>query len=522
MNNSIYYGDFMAKTQNQLLAEALSVAKESAIGNVVHSKNLKPQAQTLLIKNGYLKTIIKGWYLLDADVAAHKAGESALWYESIWSFIGQYLSYRFGDNYWLSSQASLDIHTESNSMPAQIVVFVSAEAGTEDITKLPNNMSLLITRSKTKPEELIEYHGVKVHPLEQAIANSVPSSFKNNPISMQVALRSANFDKLTDALLRSKNMASAGRIIGAYDVLKMRAESKKLETIIRGVFGSVKIENPFEIPPHILGAERKEAASAGRIRIMWQQMRQSVIEVFDKCAPEFDFYTRPLDETLEMINEIYVRDAYNSLSIEGYKVTPELIERVSKGSWSPETIEQDRDSRNALAARGYYDAFNNIKESLAAAHNNEDINYLIDVGITQWYTSLFKPCVTSGLISDLDLAGYRKGPIYIRGSMHVPPASEGVMDCMSALKQCIDEESSFVVKAILGHLFFGYIHPFFDGNGRTARFLMNFLFIIGGYNWVVIKQETKDSYLAALESASVEKNIIPFAEFIIDTTKGTS
>ena len=124
-------------------------------------------------------------------------------------------------------------------------------------------------------------------------------------------------------------------------------------------------------------------------------MRQQIIEGFDKYVPEFDFYSRPLKETLSMINELYVHDAYNSLSIEGYKVTPELIERVSKGDWSPETIEQDNEVKNTLAARGYYDAFNNVTESITEAHNKEDLNYLIDVGITQWYTSLFKPCVTA-------------------------------------------------------------------------------------------------------------------------------
>jgi len=99
----------------------------------------------------------------------------------------------------------------------------------------------------------------------------------------------------------------------------------------------------------------------------------------------------------------------------------------------------------------------------------------------------------------------------------VPPASEQLMDCMTALKECIIKEESFAVKAILGHLFMGYIHPFPDGNGRTARFLMNFLFIVGGYRWVVIKQETRARYLETLESASVGKDIVPFVEFILET-----
>ncbi|MFK5985428.1 MAG: Fic family protein, partial [Pseudomonadota bacterium] len=464
---------------------------------------------------GYLKKIIKGWYLFDGDLSAQKAGESALWYESIWSFISQYLSYRFGDNYWLSSEASLDLHTSNNSMPAQIVVFV--KNGTENFTRLPNNSSLLITQSKTKPEELVKHKGIQVYPLEMAIVKSTPTSFRKNPVSMQVALTNANFEKVVEALLESKNAASAGRLIGAYKTLGMRVESKKLETIMMGIFGKIKISNPFVVAPIILANEKKEAPSAKRIRIMWQEMREDIINGFEHYQPDFNFLSRPLEQTLAMINELYIHDAYNSLSIEGYIVTPELIQQVSTGKCSPDTLEQDNNAKNALAVRGYYDAFNSVKESLIQAYNKEDINYLIDIGITQWYSSLFKPCVAAGLVSEMDFSGYRKGSIYIRKSRHVPPASEQLMDCMTALKESISEEQSFIVKAILGHLFFGYIHPFFDGNGRTARFLMNFLFIIGGFKWVVIKQETRDLYLDALEAASVDKNIKPFAEFIFNT-----
>jgi len=509
----------MAKTVNQLLAEALSDVAESAIGNIVHSKNIKAKQQALLVKRGYLKKIIKGWYLFDADLSAQKAGDSALWYESMWSFIGQYLFYRFNDDYWLSPEASLNIHTDNNSMPRQMVVFV--KGGTEIITKLPNDMSIMVTRSKAKPDGLVEYRGVNVYSLETALVNSAPIYYKNNQVSIQLALKNADFDKLAEALLRSKNISSAGRIIGAYAALEMRAESKKLEVIMTGVFENVKIKNPFVDAPVILAEKRKEAASASRIRIMWQQMRQVILERFDKINPEFNFLSKPIEETLSMINEIYVNDAYNSLSIEGYKVTPELIKRVSSGNWSPETIEQDKTAKDTLAARGYYDAFNAVKESIAEAHKKEDINYLVDVGITAWSTALFTPCVAAGIISEMNLVGYRKGPIYIRGSRHVPPASEQLMDCMTALKECIAEEESFAVKAVLGHLFFGYVHPFFDGNGRTARFLMNFLFIIGGYKWVVIKLETREEYLAALESASVGKDITQFADFILDTIKNS-
>lgn len=501
----------MAKTINERLAEALNVVSEYAIDNIIHSKNIKPVQQALLVKHGYLKRIIKGWYLLNADISSQKTGDSALWYESVWAFLGQYLSYRFGDNYWLSAEASLDILTENNSMPTQIVVFV--KNGTEIITKLPNNMSLLVTNSKAKPEGLIKYRGINIYSLEMALSKSVPMSFQKYPLSMQIALNYANLDKVAESLLHTKNAASAGRLVGAYKSIGKRAESRKLQVMMEGVFEKIKIVDPFTVSPVALDKDKKEAPGASRVRILWQTMREDVIDNFSDNEVS-DFYSKPLNETLDAINEIYIHDAYNSLSIEGYQVTPELIKKVSCGEWSPDTIEQDRDAKNALAARGYYDAFNQVKTSLTEAYNKEELSYLIDVGLTQWYTSLFKPCVTAGIISEVDLAGFRKGSIYIRGSQHVPPASEQLMDCMVALQECIVSEESFAVKAILGHLFLGYIHPYPDGNGRTARFLMNFLFVLGGYDWLVIKQENREGYLAALESASVNKNIKPFVDFI--------
>jgi len=51
----------MAKTENQLLAEALTQVRKSAIGNIIHSKSINEKQQTLLIKQTYLKRIIKGY-----------------------------------------------------------------------------------------------------------------------------------------------------------------------------------------------------------------------------------------------------------------------------------------------------------------------------------------------------------------------------------------------------------------------------------------------------------------------------
>jgi Fic family protein len=70
------------------------------------------------------------------------------------------------------------------------------------------------------------------------------------------------------------------------------------------------------------------------------------------------------------------------------------------------------------------------------------------------------------------------------------------------------------VRAVLGHFIFVFIHPYADGNGRLARFLMNLMLGSGGYYWAILRVESRAGYMRALESASVEGNIVPFAEFV--------
>ncbi len=106
--------------------------------------------------------------------------------------------------------------------------------------------------------------------------------------------------------------------------------------------------------------------------------------------------------------------------------------------------------------------------------------------------------------------------MFLRGSRHVPPRWEAVRDAMSALFDLLEEESAPSVRAVLGHWLFGYIHPYPDGNGRMARFLINAMLASGGYPWTVIRVEDRDAYLAALESTSIDLDIRPFAKFVAD------
>jgi Fic family protein len=243
---------------------------------------------------------------------------------------------------------------------------------------------------------------------------------------------------------------------------------------------------------------------------MWKAMRNDVADVL---PPPPGMLENPL-EYLHRIDEIYVTDAYNSLSIEGYQVTPELIEQIRDGKWNPDSIESDRQQRNALAAKGYNLAFKAVKESIRKILDGAKPAPVVAVDHRDWYSQMFSPSVQSGILKPADLAGYRNQPVYIKGSQHVPLPQSAIIDCMETLFRLIGEELHAGVRAVLGHFIFVFIHPYMDGNGRIGRFLMNTMFASGGYPWTVIRMGHRNEYMAALEEASTTGRISTLARFI--------
>jgi Fic family protein len=155
-----------------------------------------------------------------------------------------------------------------------------------------------------------------------------------------------------------------------------------------------------------------------------------------------------------------------------------------------------------------------VRESVRKVLEGENPGAVSDDDHGDWYREMFGPSVTAGLLRTADLAGYRNDRVYIRRSMHVPPRHEAVRDCMLAFFDLLREEPEPWVRVVLGHFVFVYIHPYMDGNGRIGRFLMNVMLAAGGYPWIVIPFEKRDHYMDALESGSVEQDIVPFAIFL--------
>ena len=97
---------------------------------------------------------------------------------------------------------------------------------------------------------------------------------------------------------------------------------------------------------------------------------------------------------------------------------------------NPDNNEIDRDQRNAMAAKGYYNAFIAVKESIRKIFAGENIAKTIKHDMTFWYQELFSPSIDAGLVERKHLAGYRNDRVFIRNSLHTPPPKEAVLDCV--------------------------------------------------------------------------------------------
>lgn len=467
-----------------------------------------------LLRHGFLQPVIKGWLMSSRPETP--AGDTTPWHASFWEFCARYCEERFGHEWHLSPELSLLLHAEATAIPHQVVVY--APHGTNNTIELPFETSLYDLKSRPLPpdEDLIEHGGLRLFTPAAGLVRVPEDFFTRHSVEARVALDMVrDSSDVLHPLLRGGHSAVAGRLAGAF----RRAGRESLaDDIVRTMSSAgydVREADPFSPDVRVEVVRHKTSPMAGRIEGLWHRFRADVIEAFPTAPGK----PEDTEEYLRFVDDVYQNDAYHSLSIEGYRVTAELVERVRSGAWNPERKDADHDERDALAARGYWQAFQRVKGSVAAVLEGENPGAVARGAHREWYRELFQPFVAAGVLSTSALAGYRDSPVYIRGSRHVPPRSDAVRDAMPTLFDLIENEPETSVQVVLGHWFIGYIHPYPDGNGRIARFLMNTMLAGGGYPWTVIRVEDRDPYLAALESASVESDIAPFARFLAERVR---
>jgi hypothetical protein len=503
-------------TPNEKLAASLSALRDLQKGGrrVFQSQELTRTDRERLLRNGFLQEVIKGWLISSTPGACE--GDSTPWYASFWEFCARYCGSRFGDEWYLSPEQSLLLHAENTVIPAQVIIH-SPKGANNNITLLFGTSLYDLKQPQMPPvADLTVSGGLRLFSPAAAFIKVSEAFFASNPIETQVVLASLrDASELLRRLLDGGHSIVAGRLAGAFRRIGRAEAAGEIITTMKAAGYDVRETDPFADRAALVPAPAVVAPIVRRMQAMWESMRGKVLEVL----PGPPGLPADKDAYMKFVEDIYRSDAYHSLSIEGYSVSPELIERVRAGNWDPDKHDADRQSRDALAARGYWQAFQVVKENVGEIIAGANPSRLVRTAHRDWYRELFQPCVGAGLISPSALAGYRNDPVYLRTSRYVPPRWEAVRDAMHALFDLLENEPDPGVRAVLGHWLFGYVHPYPDGNGRLARFLMNAMLASGGYQWTVIRVEDRTAYLTALDRASIDTDIGPFAGFLAERVR---
>lgn len=194
--------------------------------------------------------------------------------------------------------------------------------------------------------------------------SSAPSPFTSphKDIVMRAALAAiTDASDVLSRLLEGGHSTAAARLTRALRNIGRGTIADNSVATMRAAGYTVNETDPFKGLPLMAFASRATSPYVNRARLTWDKMRAYVLQTFTAPPQQTDTASY-----LHHLDEVYVSDAYNSLSIEGYRVTSELIERVRSGDWNPEGIGADRNHRDALAARGYWQAFLQVKKSIVS------------------------------------------------------------------------------------------------------------------------------------------------------------
>jgi hypothetical protein len=461
-----------------------------------------------LLKNGFISEVYSGWFIISSP--ENKEGDSTSWYSSYWKFCAQYLNFKYKNQWCMSAEQSLMIHAGNWTVPKQLII--KSPKANNFKTDLPFDTSLFHMKSKLPLKSEVEVlDGLNVLSLSSALVNASSNTYLQNATDMRTALSLVKSSSdILSILLTGGQSIIAGRLAGAFRNIKKDKIADDIVKTMQSVGYDVRELDPFNDHLNISFSSKDASPYANRIKIMWSDFRKVIIEKF----PAAPGVPKNIEKFISSVKEIYVTDAYHSLSIERYQVTPKLIDRVRNGSWNAKANDGDSKQRDAMAAKGYWDAFQMVEKSIRKVLTGDNAGEVLDNDHGDWYRALFGPSVVSGLLKPADLAGYRNHQVYITNSMHVPLNSEAVRDAMPVLMGLLAEESEASVKAVLGHFIFVFIHPYMDGNGRMGRFIMNLMLASGGYPWTVIPVQQRSKYMKTLEEASVHLNILPFVEFL--------
>ncbi len=206
-------------------------------------------------------------------------------------------------------------------------------------------------------------------------------------------------------------------------------------------------------------------------------------EALDKLRPLPIYALKSIKESLTL------EWTYNSNSIEGNTLTLRETQMVIQ--------------------EGFTIKGKSLREHFEAINHQDAIEYVEGLVTDSYTLTETDILMVHALVLqriEKDYAGrYRNSGVRISGANFVPPNALKIGDYISELIKWVNEDASdIIIKACIFHHRFVWIHPFFDGNGRTVRLIFNLLLMKYGYPPAIILKNDRKKYYDALNTANNE------------------
>lgn len=216
-------------------------------------------------------------------------------------------------------------------------------------------------------------------------------------------------------------------------------------------------------------------------------------------------------DTLRHIRQYFrLKDIYHSNAIEGNALdigeTRQVVELGLTIAGKP--LRDQAEAKNLSAALDFLEELAKSSDDPITLHDVRQIHLLILKGI-----------------DDANAGGFRKQDVVISGSDFKPPSHMDVENEMGTLMRWLGPVSASgaddaIVTAAAAHAWFAQVHPFIDGNGRTARILMNLVLMRAGYPIAIVTREDRSRYIDALEQSQIG-DLTPFIKLISECVSET-
>lgn len=231
-----------------------------------------------------------------------------------------------------------------------------------------------------------------------------------------------------------------------------------------------------------------------------------IFERLDLLKARLDSY-RPLPrEIVENLHEdLVLRWTYHSNAIEGNTLTLKETKVALEGI----TI-------GGKTLREHFEAINHLEAILF-------VEELVggDRPLSEWDIKSVHRLILKN-IDDKNAGTYRNVNVTISGADHVPPDFLQTPGSMGSVIEWYGREGMTlhpVERAARVHVDFGKIHPFVDGNGRTARLSKNLELMKAGFPAIVMPLEKRLAYYEALDLAHIDGNFQPFFKITVETVE---